>query len=190
MKRLGAFLLAKEANAIVIAFLCALLPVFNIPTGFFAAIIVGFITLQKGSKSGLFLLAWVALPAIALLILRKVGQFDVLFLRCVVMWILASVLNRYRAWYFLLAIAVCMGVVFSLLLNHFVPNLQQWWVTQLTLSIKQYIAQTHSKIGMTPAAFAHKMAPMATAIALFVFFSSVLFELMISRLWQKSLFKK
>ena len=48
MKKLGEFLLAKDINAIVVAFLCALLSVLSIPIGFIAAIIVGLVTLQKG----------------------------------------------------------------------------------------------------------------------------------------------
>ena len=77
MKKLGEFLLAKDSHAIVIAFLCALLPIFYIPTGFIAVIIVGLVTLQKGPKSGFWLLTWIALPSIALLVLREIGLFDI-----------------------------------------------------------------------------------------------------------------
>lgn len=190
MKKIGEFLLEKDTNAIVVAFLCALFPVFGLPTGFIAGIIVGLITLQKGARPGLILLAWVALPAIAMLVLRKVGQSDALLLRCLLVWCFAMLLRQYKKWSFLLVIAIVAGVAFVLLINHFVPNLQQWWTTQLTLFVKQYIAETHAKLAMTPAEFAKKLAPMATALATFFFLLGLFLQLMVARCWQISLFRK
>ncbi len=154
VKKLGEFLLAKDANAIVVAFFCALLPVFSIPTGFIAAIIVGLVTLQKGPKSGLWLLAWVALPAIALLVLHQVGQFDVLFLRCVVVWIFASLLYRYHAWRLLLELMAYSGTALIVVLHFYVPHLHHWWTTELTAYIQQLITASHWKLTITPSEFA------------------------------------
>ncbi|OGT43614.1 MAG: hypothetical protein A3F13_06640 [Gammaproteobacteria bacterium RIFCSPHIGHO2_12_FULL_40_19] len=184
MKKLGEFLLAKDVNAIVLAFLCALLPVFSIPTGFVAAIVVGLVTVQKGPKSGLLLLAWVALPTVALLVLRQVGQFDILFLRCIIMWILASLLYRYRAWRLLLELMAYAGVTLIVILHFCVPHLQQWWVTELTTYIQQLTAASHWKIAMKPAEFAQRLAPFASGIILFFFLGSVLLELFVARFWQ------
>ena len=190
VKKFGEYLLVKDANAIAIAFLCALLPVFGLPTGFIAGIIVGLITLQKGARPGLILLAWVALPAIAMLVLRKVGQSDALLLRCFLVWCFAMLLRQYKRCSLLSAIAIVFGVVFVLLLNHFVPHLQQWWTKQLTIFVKQYIAESHEKLGMTPIEFAKKIAPMATALATFFFLLGLFLQLMVARCWQISLFRK
>lgn len=184
MKKLGEFLLAKDANAIVAAFFCALLPVFSIPTGFIAAIIVGLVTLQKGPKSGLWLLAWVALPAIALLVLRQVGQFDVLFLRCVVVWIFASILYRYHAWRLLLELMAYGGAALIVVLHFCVPNLHHWWTAELTTYIQQLITASHWKLTMIPSEFAERLAPFASGVVLFFFFSGILVELFVARFWQ------
>jgi hypothetical protein len=184
VKKLGVFLLAKDANAIVVAFLCALLPVFSIPTGFIAAIIVGLVTLQKGPKSGFWLLAWVALPTIALLVLRQVGQFDVLFVRCVVVWIFASLFYRYQTWRLLLELMAYTGIVLIAILHFCVPHIEQWWIKELTTFIQQLTAASHWKIAITPAEFAQRLAPLASGVVLFFFFSSLLVELFFARFWQ------
>ena len=102
MKQFGEFLLRKNANAIAVAFLAALLPLFSIPIGFVAVVIVALVTLQKGPIQGLWILAWVALPALALLVLKQVGPVDFLLIRCVLIWLLAAILYRYQTWELLL----------------------------------------------------------------------------------------
>lgn len=188
MNSLGKFLLAKDAHAIIIAFLCALLPIFYFPVGFIAVIIVGFITLQKGPKSGLWILTWVALPSIALLALHRIGIFDLLFLRCVFIWVLASVLYRYKRWGLLLEIIALMGVLFVLTLHYFVPHLQQWWVTELTRYTQQMVLASHWKVTITPQEFADRLSFIATGISVFFCASLLLAELLVARLWQASLF--
>lgn len=184
MKKLGEFLLAKDINAIVVAFLCALLSVFSIPIGFIAAIIVGLVTLQKGPKSGFWLLTWVALPTIALLVLRQVGLFDVLIVRCVVIWLLASLLYRYHTWRLVLEVMACVGVMLIGVLHFFVPHLHQWWTAELTTYIQQLITASHWKLAISPSDFAARLAPIASGVVLFFFLGSVLLELFVARFWQ------
>lgn len=187
MKKIGEFLLAKDQNAIIVAFLCALLSVFYLPTGFIAAIIVGLVTLQKGPKSGLLTLSWVALPTIALLVLRRVGPFDVLFVRCITMWIFASLLYRYKSWHVLLEWVAITGIALILLLHHFVPHLRQWWIAELTRYIQELVTASHWKLAASPAEFAARLAQIASGVVLFFFFSSVLCELFVARWWQTTI---
>ncbi|MCX7125306.1 MAG: hypothetical protein NTU49_06070, partial [Gammaproteobacteria bacterium] len=177
MNSLGKFLLAKDRNAIVIAFLCALLQIFHFPTGFIAVIIVGLVTLQKGAKSGFWILTWVALPTISLLALRHVGLFDLLFLRCIVLWLLAILLRRYQSWGLLLEIVAFVGVICILLLHLRLPNLQQWWAQELSAYIKPVIAESHWHIKITPAEFAARLSPFATGLSAFFIAVTVLLEL-------------
>jgi hypothetical protein len=184
MKKFGLFLLAKDTNAIMVAFLCALLPVFGIPTGFLAAIIVGLVTLQKGPKSGLSVLPWVALPTIALLVLRQVGPFDLVFLRCVVICILSILLRRYP-WRTVLQTVAVVLIAVIVSLHIALPNLQDWWTAHLT----KYIQEIHLQWKMTvePSVFAKAMSPIATGVVAFLAACSVLLELVIARLWQCAL---
>lgn len=188
MNTFGKFLLAKEANAVVIAFLCALLSVFNFPTGIIAVIIVGLVTLQKGPKSGLWLLAWIALPSIALLALRRVGLFDVLLFRCVLMWVFAVALRRYRVWSLLLEAIALLGVMLIVLLHLFFPHLQAWWRTELLAYMKPLFLEAHWHIKLTTAQITALLAPIATGIVFFFIAGTLVLQLIIARFWQFSLF--
>ena len=184
MKKIGEFLLAKEMNAIVVAFLAALLPVFSVPTGFIATIIVALVTLQKGPKSGFWVLSWVALPAVSMLFLHRLGMIDVLFFRSLAIWIFASLFYRLRNWSRLLELVAVVCALLIALLHIIKPDIEQWWVTQLTTYIQHVIAASHWRIAVTPSEFAQRLAPMITGVAAFFFASGVLFELMIARWWQ------
>lgn len=184
IKKLGEFLLAKELNAIIAAFISALLPMLYFPTGFIAVIIVGLVTLQKGTRAGLKVLAWVALPAIALLVLRKLGSFDVLLFRCIMIWILASLLHRYHAWGLLFEVVAVAGIVLVMALHLAIPDLQNWWVIHITRYINGVIPAADWKMKLSPAEFAHHIAPIATGVSGFFFSCSVIVELMIARYWQ------
>ena len=182
-------MLTKDVHAAAVAFICALLAVFHFPLGFVAAIIVGLLTLQKGLKSGLFVLSWVALPPIALLVLHKIGLFDLLFFRCVGIWLLAGLLRRFNAWGLVLEVIAFVGVAVVLSLNHFVPHLQAWWSTELTGYIQHMIAESHWELKVTPAEFAQRLSPIATGVSVFFIETILLLELLVARLWQLSLFR-
>lgn len=186
MKKFGLFLLTKNSNAIVIAFVCALLPVFGIPVGFLAAIIVGLVTLQKGAKSGLSILPWVALPTIALLVLRQVGPFDLVFLRCVVVWLLSIILRRYH-WQSVLEIIAVVLIGVIVVMHMALPNLQDWWTAHLTQYIQDIHLKSQWKMTVVPGDFAKAMSPIATGVVAFLAACSVFLELVIARFWQYAL---
>lgn len=189
MKRIGQFLLTNDVYAIAIAFLCAVLEVFHVYVGFIATIILGLITLQKGPKSGLWMLAWIALPAIALLVLRDWGQSNLLILRCIFMWIFASILYRYKSWRFLLELTTAVGIVLIVALHLFVPHLQQWWIKEITAHLNTFYKEVQSTtqwnaVRMSPAAFAKLAAPYATGVGSFFLIGTMLIGLVITRYWQ------
>lgn len=191
LKKIGQFLLAKESNAIIIAFIAALLPVFDLPTGFIAVLIVGLVTLQKGVKSGFWVLSWVALPTIALMVTRHIklfDVFDVFTLRCVVIWALASLLRRYQSWGLLLEIVSLTGLAIILALHWWQPQLEQWWVTHISVFLQQMLSDTKVKDSAELSTkFAQQMAPMATGAITFLISLTVLIELAIVRWWQSYL---
>jgi len=184
MKSLGSFILAKEKNAIIIAFLAALLPIFYIPTGFFAVIVVALVTLQRGFKSGFWVISWVALPAIAMLALRRVGIFDLLFLRCVLVWVFAALLHRYRAWNVVLGAMMLVGIVATLIVHALIPDANGWWAAHLTTYLQNVIQESSWRFNFTAADFAQQLAPMATGLVAFFVAATLFFELLIARFWQ------
>lgn len=185
---IGEFLLEKDAHAIVPAFLCALLPVFGFRIGSpIAAIILGLVTLQKGAKSGAWVLAWVALPAIALLVLRDVGLFDIFLLRCILIWALAVLLHRYCNWNLLIEGIVYIGVLLVFLLHFTVHGIQHWWIVHLTSTAKKLTTDLGWKMVISPTEFAKTLAPVAAGLIALVFMGTVLLELLVARFWQSTL---
>lgn len=190
VKKLGEYLLAKDSNAIAIAFLAALLPVFALPTGFIAVLIVGLVTLQKGPKAGFWVLSWVALPTIALLITKHIGLFDVYVLRCAVIWILAVLLRRFQAWGLVLLVVSLTGIAIILGLHGWNPQLEQWWVTHLT----EYMQMMAKDAKVAEAAevsseLAKQVAPFATGATAFFISLTIVVELAVVRWWQTYLFE-
>lgn len=184
MKKIGAFLLAKDSNAIVVAFLAALLPIFYVPTGIIAVLIVALVTMQKGPKSGFWLLTWIALPAIALMVLREFGLVDILLVRCIIIWLFASLIYRFRSWRLLLLVMSLIGIAIIGVLHWRLPELQSWWTAHLIEYLQKLMTDSHWKIDVTPQEFADRIAPFATGLTAFFFASSLLLELVIARYWQ------
>src|SRR3989338_1978895 len=97
MKKLGKYLLTDNRRAAVTALLCAVVPLIG---GILAAVIVGLITLRKGYKAGL-------------LVLHRFDYnlFDMLLLRCVLVWMFAVMLRRTHSWALTLELFVFLGAL-------------------------------------------------------------------------------
>ncbi len=191
MKKLGEYLLANNMRAAIVAFLCTLLPLIALPGGFIAAIIVGLVTIRKGSKAGLFVLAFVALPAISLLVLRQFeyGLFDILLARCILVWIFALILRRWNSWTLVLEIMAVVGVVAVIIVHLFVPDIKQIWTTALTHYYKEFALS--GLLQLTPektASFINHVVPFATGSAAFLLFFGIFVQLLLARWWQSVIF--
>ena len=190
MRKIGEFLLANQRNAAIVAFLCTLSPLISLPGGFLASILVGFITLCRGAKAGLFILAWVALPAVALMYLHRFGVFDVLLLRCVLVWLFATVLAKYASWRLVLELAVVIGFVAVVGLHLFISDPHGWWVNQLTTYVSEMSKVTSWKLSATETQhLIQRFAPIATGITAFVMLFGTWLLLLLARWWQTTLFE-
>lgn len=189
MRKLGEFLLTNDRNAAFAACGCSLLALFNLPGGLLAAVIVGLVTLCRGYKSGLFVLAWVALPAFSMLILHRVGLFDVILAKCVLVWLLACLLRVKDSWRLVLEIVVVIGLLAVAGAHFFIPDLKMIWVQYLTQSIKEVssITNIHLNPQQTQLVIS-KIAPVATGLMATFVLLTLLFQLMLARAWQAKLF--
>lgn len=190
MRKIGQFLLANDLHAGFAGLLFALLAYFNLPGGFIASIIVGFVTLHKGYKSGLFVVAWAALPAISLLVLKRYGLFDFLLLRCFLVWVFAILLRAYGSWRLVLASITVLGALAVISVHFFIPNTAAWWSSILTNYIKEF-----TELGVWKANPAEtkeiitRIAPIATGLLSFLVLISVFVELLLARWWQSAIFQ-
>lgn len=189
MRKIGEFLLARTGHAALVAFLFTLSPLVGIPGGFVASIIVGFVTLCRGPRSGLFVLAWVAMPAVVLLYLQRFGISDILLLRCVLIWLLAYVLRRLDSWCRVFETAALLSALVVIGMHLAMPNLGAWWASHLT----KYIAEVNSLSSwrLTATQSDHlikSVVPMATGIVAFIVLFGSWLVLMLSRWWQTSIY--
>ena len=189
MRGIGRFLLAKNINAAVVAFICTLMPLIHLPGAFLAAIIVGLVTLSRGYLSGLIVLAWVALPAVSLLILGRFGGFDVLLLRCALVWVFAGLLRQYGSWRFVLEIAAILGVIAVIVLHISIPDVGQWWATHIMTYLKEVSKAADLKLSAADTKLIlERFVPIASgAVCFFMLLGSVL-QLILARWWQSVLF--
>ena len=82
-------------------------------------------------------MTWIALPAVALMVLREFGLVDILLVRCIIIWLFASLLYRYRSWCLLLLVMALIGIAVICALHWRFPELQPWWNAHLTEYIKK-----------------------------------------------------
>lgn len=187
MRSIGTFLIERSNYAAFVAFFCALISFFGIPTGWISAIIIGLITLQKGWRTGVFILAWSCLPAIAMVIsgrwqlLLTPALFDLLLV-----WVFAVLLKKLDSWALVLQFAALLGIVGVLVVHGIIPNTHSWWVTK----INDYLQQINfpAKFNLTSAKI-HRLviytAEIATGIQIsFVLMASFLY-LYIASLWER-----
>jgi hypothetical protein len=192
MRKLGLYLLAENRRAAIAALICALLPLAMIPTGFAAAVLVGLITLRKGWKAGLMVLAFAILPAICFLIVDRTQFFygyDVLVAQCIIIWLLAAVMTRTRSWRLVLEISTLLGIVGVMLVHIFIPNVAQMWVDLY----QQYLQNLHWSgpfhgFGLTTADMAQYGAPIATGAVALVGFLGVFLQLLLARWWETAIY--
>ena len=184
MRRFGQWLLTNPLNAAMTAFVATLSMWFNLPGGFIAAVILGLITLQKGAKAGLFVLAWIALPGISLLLLGKLSLFDVSLLRCVLVFLFAVVLKTYQSWRLNLELASLMGVVMVLLLHLLVPDLASVWQRLIGQYLQTVTKTMHISSSIQMQQVADGIAPVATGLVGFIVLLGGIIQLMLSRWWQ------
>ncbi len=124
MTKIGQYLLGSNLRASFVALLCALLPW---PLSITAAIIVNFVTLSKGAKSGLAVLAWVALPSIALMVLRQVSMYDFTLIFALFAYLIALYWRRFPNWRQLILGLVIIAAAVVLVVHMIHPDVKQIW---------------------------------------------------------------
>lgn len=189
MRKIGKLLLVRSGYAASAALVCSLLPLIGVPFGFLATIIVGFVTLCRGPRSGLFVLVWVALPALALLYLHRMSMLDTLLADCVLVWLLAYVLRRLGSWRWVFEIATLLGVLLIIGVHIAFPDVQSWWTKNLT----KYLADLHSITSWRLTAtqtddLVKGFAPIASGAVVLVGLFWTWLMLMMARWWQTSIY--
>lgn len=125
-KKLGLYILSNRNQAALVAFLSAFIPYLGI-----SSIILGLVTLRKGSKEGLWILLWVSVPDV---VMALMGHTDSLFFRVlgfsVYTWAIASVLRQSSSWSTTLEVAALLSLVGVIAVHLYFPGVVGWWAAQ------------------------------------------------------------
>ncbi|AML49169.1 hypothetical protein AYM02_07510 [Coxiella burnetii] len=190
MKNFGKYLLADNLRAAIAALACALLA-FILPTGFIAVVVAGLVTLQKGYKSGLMVLAFVLLPVIAFLVTHHMDffyRFGLLLIQCGLIFIFALILRHTGSWQWVVKSAAMLGILAVGTVHIIFPDIKQTWAQLITHYLKTNDWTSTFRLGAERSAeFVHHLAPIATGgFAFFVLFGMIVL-LILARWWQASL---
>ncbi|WP_267256653.1 hypothetical protein [Coxiella endosymbiont of Ornithodoros maritimus] len=191
MKNFGKYLLADNLRAAVAALACALLACI-LPTGFIAVVMLGLVTLQKGYKSGLMVLAFVLLPVIAFLVTHHIDffyRFGLLLIQCGFVFIFALILRYTGSWQWVVKSAAMLGILVVGTVHIIFPDIKQTWAQLITHYLKTNDWTSTFRLGAGRSAeFVHHLAPIATGGVVFFVLFGMIVLLILARWWQSSLF--
>jgi hypothetical protein len=189
LSRFAHFLLKKNKNAAMVAFLCSILPVF---LGSISVIIVALVALRKGARDGFFVLAWGILPLLAQAFVEKSYVFfAAAILAYVLVWAMAVILRRCSSWSTLLEVCVLLSVAVVLVSFVFQSQIEQWWVKQIhnymQMMVDQGLIQTNDKLSEVQV---NELANITSGVEMLLLLLMAGFKLAVSRWWEGSVFKK
>ena len=187
IKRFGIWLVVRHLNAGLAALACVLLSLIGLPTSIIAGIIVAFVTLRAGPRAGLILLAWVALPALALLIRGHASMFDLVWLRCFILWGLGTVLYYTHSWNLVLCVLTAIGVIAVALIHAFIPNVAHTWYT-LAMQMVQSIVGSEQAPPAEWGNIMHGFARFGSGVVLFCSITGLFLQILCARYWQASIY--
>ncbi len=139
LNKFAHFLLKRNRNAAIVAFLCGILPVF---LGAISVIILALITLRKGARDGFFVLSWGVLPVLA----RGFVDHNYILLTTssltfVLVWIMAVMLFHKATWSTLFELCIILSVFSVCLALFFQPDIDQWWVEHITSYMQMMVQE-------------------------------------------------
>ncbi len=189
MRKLSEYLLANPLYAMAVALFCALLPLAGIPGGFLAAILVGFVTLCRDSKTGLLVLAGVAIPVLALAVWKQTFFIDLVLVRCAFIWALASILRKWISWRLVLEVMTILGILIVLGFYLFLGDVSAWW-SEVFSHYEKLLNSMFS--GQLTEDKVHEMVvkliPFATGFFVSLLLAGTALQLFLARWWQAALF--
>ncbi len=172
------------------ALICAILPLISIPGGFLAAILIGFVTLCRGYKAGLLVMIGVAIPVVIIAVWKQTVLFDVVLLRCILVWVLALILRSTVSWRLTLETMTILGILTVLGFHLVLEDVPGWW----SVTLQRYETFLSSILsGQVTEDRVHEMVtqiiPIATGLFTALMLLGAFCELLLARWWQAALFR-
>jgi hypothetical protein len=189
VRNLGLYLTKDRKNVAWVVLVLALLPFLGLPTGWMCIVILGLMTLHKGAKDGLWVLAWALLPAVAISFWGYTGFLLSMAFRGLCVWILALLLRRFQSWAIVIEAAAVFGVVVVFLLHLLFPDMRSWWAAHLTQQVTELNAVLDLKLKATTVqTWANVVSGFATGLTVVTVLTIDFLLLILARVWQAKLF--
>lgn len=139
VRKWGEHIVRSRQYAAAIALVFAFLSFFDLPVGWISTVVIALVTLQGGARQGLIVMSWTVLPAVAMLYLGQTALFlNVVLLHYLIAWLFALTMRRYNSVAILLQMSAVLASMAVLIIHLYIPDLQAWWINQLTAIAKEY----------------------------------------------------
>ncbi|MBI5447751.1 MAG: hypothetical protein HY939_03370 [Gammaproteobacteria bacterium] len=184
MKALAQFAMKGRKQAFFLATLFALIPFL----GWIGSALMGLVTLRKGPREGFLLLLGLSLADLFYLYFGGIGMGYVLYdslTNNIPTFLAALYLRRVACWNNLLEMLTYLGLALILLLHLAIPDLTHWWGLQIAKLSQHLTDLTSSQLNTQ---IAQHAAPYATGLQAVVVISTLLFNLIIARYMQASIY--
>ncbi|MEY4718339.1 MAG: hypothetical protein RL563_957 [Pseudomonadota bacterium] len=191
MRFLADYIMKGRLQAMTVAATLALLSLAFAPASIVSSASVALVTLRRGAREGLYVLAFACLAATILSLLLNIGYQFVLMYGLVLwtpVWLIAIVLREARNLGFALEIAISLGLLAVLGFYLYQPQTAQFWGQVLATMIQPILDANPEapveQIKQSAQLFAHFMTGAIAAGTVY----SLTFGLFLGRWWQATLY--
>lgn len=181
-------LLKSDLVASLVAFGCVLLALVGLPGEVIAAVLLSFITMKKGWRSGGMVVAFVALPAVGYALHKQFSPFDIVFFQCVLIYLFAGLLGQFRSWRLVLQVMLVTGLLAVAVFHLVVADTADYWLTLIVKMLKQVEASVADSASLQ-AQFQQvtqqlkHIAPYLSGLIALAMGGVMFVELVLARLW-------
>jgi hypothetical protein len=129
LHRSASYVMRGRQQAIIIGLLFTILPLL----GWVSNVIIALVTLRKGAKEGAIVLLWVILPVVVVASLGNpwIALYNIVG-GSLFGYLLACILGQTQSWQRVLEVSLFLGLIAVLLIHLFIPDVNGWWVKQLS----------------------------------------------------------
>lgn len=188
LKQFGPWLNHRQFNAGIIAFVCVMSTLVYMPGTFLASIVLAFVTLRNGAKFGLAVLAWIAVPALALMIKDVFANiFTMTFIHCLIVYVLALTLRNTQRWNDVLCIMTLVFIAFVGLIHFFIPDVASEWQKVLMQFMQNWVSNGQTEPAYWPE-IVNMFSKVGTGVIGFALMCFMFIELMLARFWQSIIY--
>jgi hypothetical protein len=192
LRRFTDFILKGRLRSIGTAFVIAFIPVI----GSISLLIAGLVTLRKNAFEGALVTLAASVPLVIQYALTPADEKTLFFIGMAalglvgnaLLWFFAVLLRRYNNWNLVLEVGLLIGMLGVVAAHILYPDIQGWWIKQLTDYLNTLKMQAISGIEEIQAQMVHS-AKFITGFLAVSLILNILLQLLMARWWLVALFQ-